>query len=193
MPKPKPPKLLELLTRALVMQDSGRTVDTGTLVKELKVTVFGASCLMFMLAKGEYMPALERVFEHPEAPLLINKDVTRVDFIEFLEDMPPFKRFQLVDEELSKRDKDLYVSLGIARRRTPEEFRLDMVQMYVLADQLRDQYRSDFRGALTTGDHEFFRRQFQGKSDAEIRDGLAKLKFTPSEIEAAFRILRSEV
>lgn len=177
---------------ALALQQAGDVLDGKSLEKKFGVTVFGASCLMFMLEQQAYYPDLEKIYHHKQAPLASNKDLEQVEFIQFLEDVPPFSKFQLVDEELSPHDKSLYVSLGFARRRSPEEFRRDMINLYVNLCQATDQYRADFREAIARRDVEFVKKQFQGKNLEKVKRQLKKMKFTLQEIEAAFKIWNFE-
>ena len=188
MPKSRTTQLHRIYQEALALHLPEHELNGNSLSEKFGVTVFGASCLRFMLARNEYFPELERIYRQTEFPSLLGKDPEQVQHVEFLEAMPPFKRHHIAGEELTDRDKDVYVSLGIAKRITFEDFRQAMIQLYVDCSRLSEGYEADLREAIARQDSKLIQEAFKGKTVAEIRERLRRYKFTAGEIKTALKL-----
>jgi len=192
MPNKKISKLELLYNQATALRTGERELTEDFLCERLGVTLYGAGCLLFMLSRNEYCPELQKLYRRADAVELIGKKEGRDQIILFIEDMPPFKKEAIVIEELSEKDKSIYVSLGFARNLSFAEFRRLLIGIYVGSCQLLDQLNADVRAAISQKDVAYCKRFFKSTSDAQIRKSLKRSKFTKREINAVLKLIHAE-
>lgn len=165
-------------------------VDIDTLQKEFKLTRYGASCLLYMYIRGEYCPELENVYLHKEAQFLIDKREGEARLIEFVEDMPPFKKYGTYYKELAEVDKDNYVTIGVATFVTFEEYRQKHIHLYVECNRILEQVHADMREALANGDGQYFIDFFKRSDKNKIVEQLQQESFKPAEIKRILELMK---
>lgn len=185
----KSTKLEQLYHQATALRTVGQELSEDFLCERLGVTLYGAACLLFMLSRNEYCPELKKLYRRADAAELIGKKEGRDQIIVFIEDMPPFKKEGIVIEELTEKDKSIYVSLGFARFLSFAEFRRLLIGIYVGSCQLLDQIHADVRAAIAQKDVPYLKNFFKSMSGEQITKSLHRSKFAAREISTVLKLL----
>ena len=154
------------------------------------LSLYGASCILYMFIAEEYCPELENIYLHDECSPLEGKDETSLYLIKFFEKLPPYNPDYTYSHTISEEDKKRYVSCGLAERVSFEKYRLERIHIYVSFERIIQQHNADMREALIHKDKEFYRSYFDEKDNKEeIAESLKRDKFNDTEIQEVFRLL----
>lgn len=177
-------RLLTHYNQALSLKDQ----DPVTLKKVFDLSLHGASCLHYMLRVGEYCPELEDIYGRDDDIKETENDEP-IHWIEFLEDLHPYKRLGIYDE-IPEKDKEIYVSMGVARYMTNEERRQLQIDLYVKIARILHQDKVNTLEALAHNDVEFFRDSYNGNDESETIKLLRKQKYSEKQIAAILEMIR---
>ena len=182
------PQLEKFYLQAKALADAGEIIDSNFLCHTFGVTKFGASCLLYMLNEGQYYPCLEKIYTQDDDPNLIKKHETKNHFIEFTENFPSFDEGNIFGDDMSKKQKALYVSMGVARYMSSEELRQSRVGLYLKMDFAVNEYRAQFLAALDREDAAYVKEYFGNMTVDAVRERLKKRDYTKKQIEDAVNL-----
>ncbi len=182
-------QLRKFYEEAFAMSKNGE-VTAEMLHKKFGISLYGAACILYMIQSEEYCPELENIYTHDECNPIKGKDEKKDRMIKFFEDLPPFKHYQTYyHSDISDEDMERYVSLGLAKWVSFEDYRLDVIQMYVSIRRFCEQHNADMREALAHKDREFFTEYFKTKDEKVIIKSLKRDKFNAAEIKSVLKLL----
>ena len=188
MPQKRPsPQLEKFYLKSKALADSGEIIDSDFLCHTFGVTKFGASCLLYMLNEGRFYPTLEKIYRRADD----RKQNKENHYIEFTEKLPPFKEWDIFGDDMSKKQKALYVSMGVARFMSSEEFRQLRIGIYVNIDILVEEARKKLLAALDGKDAAYVKNHFCNKTVDEVKQWLKRMKYTKQQIDDALALLLS--
>ncbi len=159
-------------------------LDSEFLQKKYELTEFGASCLMYMLVNNEYCPELEDIYTE-------NRDTFEGEDneIKFIEDMPPYSKFDMGKSDLSLADKESYIADGFAQWMSFEDQRQWHIKLIVEFSRILNQHEADIREALTLRNEDFFKDYYKDYDEEKIIEHMKNLEFTEDEITIALELV----